>query len=159
MTRRTSFASLEGTISLHQAQRGDVSILLARLRSGVDLLPEERDFLADLIEGKRQRPQNRAGSLEARLRQEAMVEEVLILRLLNPAAKGIVPWAAARHGVSASYLYRTMRELEAAASDYEAVQGRAEKWAARIKDFEKSMEDRKHRIVKRWEARRLVREA
>lgn len=157
MTRRTSFAVLEGAISLHQAQRGDVSILLARLRSGDDLLPEERDFLADLVEGKRRRPQNRAGRLEAKLRVETMVEDVLTLRALNTLGGSEVPTIAAQWGVSPSYLYQKLREIEASPSEYQSAQRRAGISVEQIKAIEAMIEARRKDVRARWETRRLAR--
>ena len=46
------FELLTDTSSIAKAQRGDFSLLIKRLRAGSTLKPEERDFLADRLEGK-----------------------------------------------------------------------------------------------------------
>lgn len=157
MSDKISFDALEGATSLHQAHDGDLSVLLERLRSDAVLLAEERAFAADLIEGKRQRPQNRAGTLSVRLRDDEMVEEVLLLGALQAGSRGVVTRVAGRYGVSASYLYRKVREIKADPRGYRVMMRRLEAWITRIKAFEARIEVQKQDTLRRWEARRTAR--
>lgn len=136
MSDKVSFDALEGATSLAQALKGDISVLLERLRSDAMLLEGERDFLADLIEGKRALPQSRPASLLVSLRDDDMVEEVLAARVLYPKARHLVAGVARRHGVTQSYLYRKLREVEGSRPASEKMKVRVDRWVAKVEAFE-----------------------
>ncbi|MND47921.1 hypothetical protein D3C80_388280 [compost metagenome] len=111
------FVALEGATSLHQAQIGDLSIILERLRDGSSLLTDEREFLADLIEGKWRRPANNPVALAVRLRNEEIVEEVTLIRSLLPEARHVVNNVARAFGVTPRHVYALIQATKADPKD------------------------------------------
>lgn len=68
MSSEISFSALAGANALYAALRGDMSLLVARLRSGEALSPKEQSFLADFLEG-------RINGIARRGRQERKAQE------------------------------------------------------------------------------------
>jgi len=131
-----SFSALEGATSLYQAERGDLSLILCRLRSDDELLIEEREFLADLIDGRRALFNNRPVNFAVKFRDEEMVLDVLVGKRLIPKRSHLVARVAKEHGVSPSYVYRKVRELEAAPIAYAAMNQRVELRLKTLRDLE-----------------------
>ena len=157
MSSKISFAVLEGAQSLGRAQLGDISILIDRLRSESPLLPEERQFLADLVEGKRKLPPNRPSKLATELRDERLVETFLI-----ECAAAIEPKVAERvafeFGVTPSHLHRIHRQLKGDPARYERLSKRA---ARKIESYFQTLSayqrERRESVQHRWDARRMRR--
>jgi hypothetical protein len=86
--------------------------LAKRLREGGLLLKHEREFLADLVEGKKP-PRHRPSTVDAALRRDSMAEDYLHLKAHNPHLQNdeIERSIASFYGVSTGYLRRAVRSL------------------------------------------------
>lgn len=162
MTGGISFDVLEGAQSLHRAKYGDVSVLIERLRGESKLLNEERQFLADLIEGKRKLPQNRPATLATELRNADMIEAYLIER-----GVGIAPNPAERvandFDISTTHLHRVHRQLKGDAPKYEqlckGVHRQCETYFRWEAAWHEAQRARREAVQQRWAARRARRVA
>lgn len=147
-------------MSLHRAKIGDISLLLERLRDGSELLDAERHWIADLVEGKKRRPQNRPPKFSTVRRHEDMVEEFLLqkaLRLEPKAAERV----ASDFKVSASFLHRVHATVKEDGRAYAAILRRV---VRREKAFRTAygyllaiQEARRGAIQYRWDRRREAR--
>jgi hypothetical protein len=86
--------------------------LARRLRDSGPLLKHERDFLADLVEGKKY-PRHRRQSVGIAVRNDAIVEEYLWFEASDPdRQKGLVEYdIAKRFGVSTGYVRKLVRAM------------------------------------------------
>lgn len=154
MTGPVSFAVLEGAQSLHRARMGDISVLLERLRSTSELLDEERQFLADLIEGKHRLPQNRPAKLETELRDLEMIETFLLERAIFHEPK-TAERVAYRFGVSTRHLHRRHNQFRNSPREYEGITRRV---ARQLEAYERlevaHLRARRADIQERWNERR-----
>lgn len=154
MTGPVSFAVLEGAQSLHRARMGDISIILERLRSTSELLDEERQFLADLIEGKHRLPQNRPAKLETELRDLEMIETFLLERAILQEPK-TAERVAYRFGVSSRHLHRRHDQFRKNPLEYERITRRVARQLAAYERLEAAYPRvRRADIQERWNQRR-----
>jgi hypothetical protein len=86
--------------------------LAKRLRESGPLLKHERDFLADLVGGKKPL-RNRPSTVDAALRRDGMAEDCLHLKAHNPHLQNdqIERCIAGTYRVSTGYLRRAVRSL------------------------------------------------
>ncbi len=158
MTGLISSAVFEGAQSLYRAtKRGDISLLIERLRSDSELLLEEREFLADLIDGKRKLPPNRHATYANELRDDEMIEEYLVERDIAIAPK-VAERVACKFKVSARHLHRIHGQLKGEPKRYEMIRKRVTRQVAYYFDLVAAYEkDRRETLEKRLEARRMRR--
>lgn len=158
MSSVISSAIFEGAQSLYRAnKRGDISLLIERLRSDSELLLEEREFLADLVEGKRKLPPNRPATYANELRDDEMIEEFLIER-----AVAITPKAAERVSckfkVSTRHLHRIHGQLKNEPKRYQSLCKRVSRQVDVYRKMVAACErDRRETIQARWDERRMQR--
>lgn len=133
-------------------------MLLERLRSESELLNEERQFLADLIEGKRSLPQNRPAKLATELRDLEAIEALLLEQAIRqtPKAAERVAW---HFGISSGHLHRIHRRLKEDEREY----GKMTKRVARQVQTYNKMEAALHHhrridVQRRWDERRARRQ-
>jgi len=126
VTSKFTFDIFEVTQSLGRAKHGDISVLIERLRGESELYNEERQFLADLIEGKRKLPENRPATLAIEVRNSEMIEAYLMERCIritnNPAQR-----VAGDFGVSTTHLHRVHRQLRAEPKSYARLSRQADR--------------------------------
>jgi hypothetical protein len=75
--------ALNGQTSAEEARAGSYASLITRLRLGDDLIEEERQFLADFLEGKSNLAQHRPKSIDLELQQSAIAKLVDYFRLID----------------------------------------------------------------------------
>lgn len=97
--------------SLKDAARGDYRLLAAKLRGDADLRRDERDFLADLLEGKQTpiRPRNRPPDVS---KKQEVAKFVYVCEMLRPqwGREATVAYAMEQFGVSRKYAYGALRK-------------------------------------------------
>lgn len=150
-------AIFEGAQSLYRAKRGDISILIERLRSESELLLEEREFLADLIERQRALPPNRPATYANELRDEEMIEDFLIERAVSLAPK-VAERVACKFKVSPRHLHRVHGQLKNETKRYQSLCKRVS-WKVDIyfKMEAAYQRDRRETLQTRWDERRMRR--
>lgn len=158
MSGLISSAIFEGAQSLHRAKRhGDISLLVERLRSDSELLREEREFLADLIEKKRKMPASRPPTYATELRDDEMIETFLIEKAVGISAKA-AERVASRFGVKARQLHRIHAQVKHEPKRYENLRRRV---ARQVNDYLRLVahceRDRRETIQRRWGERRMRR--
>jgi hypothetical protein len=100
-----------------EAREGNPTLLARRLRGGVSLSQTERDFLADLIEGKikprKSRPTKLGETITARGRLE-IVKAVIFIEAINPKwqRKTIIPDVCSHFGVSRRFVVKLLDETD-----------------------------------------------
>lgn len=114
-----SFDVLEGSTALPLARRGDHSLIVARLRSQNALLPEERQYIADIIEGKATGPKHRPASFETARKVAEAERDFALLRKLG--AKYVAQTIADRYGADKSWAERIERRLKADGARYQRI--------------------------------------
>jgi hypothetical protein len=91
----------------------DRSRLVKRLRDGAEIGQREREFLADLIEGKTRRPPHRPKSTDAAIKADSIAQDYFYLEAMRPEKKEariaqVMQW----HGVGRRYVFRVLREID-----------------------------------------------
>ena len=154
MSGKISFEVFEGAQSLGRAQLGDLSVLLDRLRSESPLLREERQFLADLLEGKCKLPPNRPAQLATELRDDDLVESFLIEKAVAIAPK-VAERVACKFGITTTHLHRIHRRLRDDAPRYARLSKSADR---QVKNYFRTLDaynqERRLTVQMRWDDRR-----
>lgn len=158
MSGLISSAIFEGAQSLYRAKRhGDISLLIERLRSDSELLREEREFLADLIEKKRRMPASRPPTYATELRDDEMIETFLIEKAVGISAKA-AERVATRFGMGSRQLHRIHAQMKHEPKRYANLRRRV---ARQVDDYSRMLaaceQDRREYIQKRWDERRIRR--
>lgn len=158
MSGLISSAIFEGAQSLYRAERyGDISLLIERLRSESELLREEREFLADLIEKKRKLPPNRPAIYATELRDDEMIESFLIEQTVGISAKA-AEGVAQRFGVKTRQLHRIHAQIKDEPKRYESLRWRVARQVDAYRRMKAACEpDRRETIQKRWDERQARR--
>jgi len=120
----TAFDFLEGTMSLQRAYMGDLTIILERLRDGSELMVEEREFLAEIIDGTRKRPPYKVTALETTLRNNQIVEEIEFVRAAFPEVRHVVTTVAVSYALQDSYVHSLVRTAKRDHAGYAKLQKR-----------------------------------
>jgi hypothetical protein len=99
-----------------EAREVNPTRLAARLRSGVPLSQAERNFLADLIEGKikprKSRP-TKSGEVKTALKRYAIVQAVLYHEAMTGAPrKNLIPDVSKLYGVSTRFVFKLLSEFD-----------------------------------------------
>ena len=155
MTSNLAPNLFEVAMSLGRAHDGDFSVLVERLRSSAPLDNDERQFLADLIEGKRKRRPGRPPALHDELRDVAMIERFLFAQAVGATPK-VAEVVASMFGMQADSLHRVHRGLKRDADRYGDLCNRVERMVASYRRLV-ALRDRRELVQRRWDERRAKR--
>lgn len=110
----TESSDLPAYFSMANALEGDYARLCMRLRSNAKLRRDERDFLADFLDGIIKRPSHRPKKQRAGVRQKLEIGQFIVIceRVREWKLEAVVQQAMTLYRVSRRYAFLSLQELK-----------------------------------------------